>query len=229
MASDLNLLRPRHPPAAPSISTNMPENTNTKKIVADGLAESKHLLHQASSTLLELWPNLPPWRQDNEHIHSGFRPLSNSYRACLRSCFSVHNETGNILSHFLATIWMLALPVIYYPSAKERYPTASADDWVLFGLFFLGGALCFALSTAYHALTNHSRAVHDVCLKLDLLGIVTVTAGCFPPGVWYTFPCVARETKMFWIGVCLLPVFCFLKGFGSSPQIFFFFLVFGFY
>ena len=96
---------------------------------------------------------------------------------------------------------MIVLPIILYPYAKEHYPAANGDDWTVFGLFFLGGALCFGLSTVYHVLSSHSHAVHDVYLRLDLVGISTVTAGCFSPGVWYTFPCASRETKIFWIGV----------------------------
>ena len=148
------------------------------------------------------WDDLPEWSKDNEYIKTGFRPTSNSYLDSFRSCFCLHNETGNIYSHFLATLWMIALPVTYYPYAKRNYPDADSDDWFVFGLFFLGGALCFGLSTGYHVLSNHSNAVHDVYHRLDLLGISTVTAGCFPPGIWYTFPCSARSTKMVWISVC---------------------------
>ena len=193
MASGFNILRSRH-----SAKSNC--NITDKKIIE----ESKLLVHKAEETILLLWNDLPEWRKDNEHIHSGFRPLYNSYWGCFRSCFNIHNETGNILSHLLATIWMIALPTVYYPYAKEYYPSAGADDWSLFGLFFLGGALCFALSTCYHALANHSHTVHDICHRLDFLGIIAVTAGCFPPGLWYTFPCTARGKKIFWIGVCLL-------------------------
>ena len=153
-----------------------------------------------SNRLLK-WDDLPVWAKDNEYIHSGFRPSTNSYKDCWQSCFYLHNETGNICSHLVATLWMIALPMVLYPYAKEQYPGANGDDWIVFGLFFLGGALCFGLSTVYHVLSSHSQAVHDVYLRLDLLGITTVTAGCFPPGVWYTFPCASRETKIFWIGV----------------------------
>ena len=96
---------------------------------------------------------------------------------------------------------MLALPAYFYPFAKTYYQGADTDDWIIFGLYFLGGAVCFGLSTGYHVVSNHSLAVHDVYHRLDLLGISFVTAGCFPPGMWYTFPCVARQTKMFWISV----------------------------
>ena len=147
------------------------------------------------------WDELPEWSRDNEYIKTGFRPASDSYIDSLRSCLYVHNETGNIYSHFLATVWMIALPILYYPYVRNNYPNANSDDWTVFGLFFLGGATCFGLSTVYHALSNHSHAVHDVYHRLDLLGISTVTAGCFPPGIWYTFPCSARSTKIIWISV----------------------------
>lgn len=161
-------------------------------------APSQPTIH---SIRLLKWDDLPAWAKDNEYIHSGFRPSTNSYKDCLQSCFYIHNETGNIYSHLLATLWMIILPIFLYPYAKEHYHSANFDDWIVLGLFFLGGAVCFGLSTVYHVFSSHSHAVHDVYLRLDLLGISTVTAGCFPPGVWYTFPCASRETKIFWIGV----------------------------
>ncbi|KAL8897214.1 MAG: hypothetical protein Q9192_002693 [Flavoplaca navasiana] len=150
------------------------------------------------------WVQLPEWAKDNEYIQSGFRPISNSYLDCLKSSLEVHNETGNIYTHFFATVWMLALPIYFYPFAKSNYPDANADDWIIFGLYFLGGAICFFLSTAYHVLSNHSHTVHNVYHRLDLLGISTVTAGCFPPGMWYTFPCLAKKTKIYWISLDLM-------------------------
>ena len=38
------------------------------------------------------WDDLPARAKDNEYIHSGFRPSTNSYL----DCFYIHNETGNI-------------------------------------------------------------------------------------------------------------------------------------
>ena len=174
--------------------------TDGDRIQSANTGHSKKLTREGR---LINWDDLPAWAKDNEHIHTGFRPLTNSYADCVKSCFYLHNESGNIYSHLLATLWMVLLPILYYPYARERYATASSDDWTVFGLFFLGGALCFALSTMFHTLANHSRAVHDVYHRLDLLGITTVTAGCFPPGVWYTFSCASRDTKIFWISVSI--------------------------
>lgn len=162
--------------------------------------DSQKTTDNDAATLLT-WDQLPEWAKDNEYILGGFRPTSNSYLSCLKSCFYIHNESGNIYSHFLATVWMLTLPAYFYPFAKAHYNEVSTDDWIIFGLFFLGGAICFALSTGYHMVSNHSHAVHVVYHRLDLLGISTVTAGCFPPGMWYTFPCADRSTKIFWVSV----------------------------
>ena len=180
-------LRARYP--ATRDGQNVGESINPRRIT------------DADPVTLLTWSQLPEWAKDNEYILTGFRATSNSYLRCLESCFYIHNESGNIYSHFLATVWMLALPAYLYPFAKAHYREADTDDWIIFGFFFLGGAVCFALSTGYHMVSNHSHAVHDVYHRLDLLGISTVTAGCFPPGLWYTFPCADRSTKIFWISV----------------------------
>ena len=40
--------------------------------------------------------------------------------------------------------------------------------------------------------------IHNVPHRLESLA---VTVGCFPPGLWYTFPCAPRERKIFLISV----------------------------
>ncbi|KID84226.1 adiponectin receptor protein 1 [Metarhizium guizhouense ARSEF 977] len=73
--------------------------------------------------------------------------------------------------------------------------------------FFLGAIVCYLLSTTYHVLSNHSHATHLFCLELDFLGILAVTAGCFSPGLWYTFSCASRRVKFTWIAVDLAAQF----------------------
>ena len=128
---------------------------------AHDVAPSKDLPDEAAAKTIEgrllTWKQLPAWAKDNEYIHNGFRPVSNSYLDCFLSWFYVHNESGNIYSHFLAAVWMIALATYYYPYAKEHYPRANVDDWSVFGLYFLGGVICYAISTTYHTVSNHSR------------------------------------------------------------------------
>lgn len=128
--------------------------------------------------------DLPSWSKDNSYIRAGRRSLSNSYILSFRSCIYIHNEEGNIYSHLLAALWMISLPIFFYPYAKHHCPDANADDWIVFGLFFLGGALFFGLSTAYHVLASHSHAVHDIYHRLDLPSSQYVSRQvCDPPSL----------------------------------------------
>ena len=92
----------------------------------------------------------------------------------------IHNETGNIYTHFFAAMWMVVLGPWWSGFVNEWYPATNSDDAIVFFLLFLGGTVCYLLSTAYHVFSNHSQATHLFCLKLDFLGILAVTAGCFP-------------------------------------------------
>lgn len=87
---------------------------------------------------------------------------------------------------------MTAVPIFYYPYVKRHYADANTNEWIVFDLFFLGGALFFGVSlTGDHFFSYHSCVFHDVYHRLDLLGVSTVMAGCFSLGMRYTFPCSA--------------------------------------
>ena len=45
--------------------------------------------------------SLPDWLQDNDFLHTGHRPPTNSFLVCFKSIFRIHTETGNIWSHLL--------------------------------------------------------------------------------------------------------------------------------
>ncbi|KAI9154661.1 HlyIII-domain-containing protein [Paramyrothecium foliicola] len=170
-------------------------------------SDTAALLHKTKTRLLLLFDELPEWAKDNEFILSGWRPETNSQWECIKSMCYIHNETGNIYTHLLAAVWMVVLGLWWSVRAKELYPTANSDDAIVFFLFFLGGTVCYLLSTTYHVMSNHSHATHFFCLKLDFLGILVVTAGCFPPGLWYTFPCASRQVKFTWIAIDLTAQF----------------------
>ena len=167
------------------------------------VSEETALLQKAKTRALLLYEELPTWAQDNEHILSGWRPETNSYWESVKSLVYIHNETGNIYTHLFAAIWMIMLGTWWGSNIKKQYPATSSDDELVFFLFFLGGTVCYLLSTTYHVLSNHSHSTHLFCLKLDFVGILTVIAGCFPPGLWYTFPCTPRKVKFTWIAVSI--------------------------
>jgi adiponectin receptor len=62
------------------------------------------------SKRLLLIEELPKDRQENQYVLSGYRFYRNS-KDCLRSLFSLHNETMNIWSHLLGFFFFLYLSV----------------------------------------------------------------------------------------------------------------------
>lgn len=47
---------------------------------------------------------LPDWLKDNDYLLHGHRPPMPSFRACFKSIFRIHTETGNIWTHLLGTL-----------------------------------------------------------------------------------------------------------------------------
>ncbi|KAB8356441.1 hypothetical protein FH972_024024 [Carpinus fangiana] len=156
----------------------------------------------AGKRLLCLREEVAQW-QRNPYILSGFRPESKSYMACLQSLGYLHNQTGNIYSHGIAVPLMWVIGLILYRHAKEAYPSAGAHDWMVFSAHLTGMTIGYSLSAAFHTFGNHSEAAHSSWLRMDLLGIIVVIAGCFPPGLYYSFYCMDEGTKLAWMMVAL--------------------------
>jgi adiponectin receptor len=169
--------------------------------------DDSSLLQTAAARVLLLYDDLPEWAKDNEHILSGWRPETNSYCKSFKSMTYIHNESGNIYIRLFAALWMVELGSWWSGYANKWYPATNSDDAIVFFLFFLGGIVWYLLSTAYHVFSNDCHTTHLFCLKLDFLCILVVTAGCFPPGLWYTFPCASREVKFTWITVSVIYLF----------------------
>jgi len=141
--------------------------------------------------LLE-YHELPEWRRMNESITGGYLPISNSYRQCLSSLSSLHNETGCQYTHFLpfllATAECIRLTGILYGWIDAPY-NPRKEDVLVFGAFFLGAFTCMGLSTSYHMLMSHSEAVATFAKQLDFLGIVSLIWGSLVPTIYYAFTC----------------------------------------
>lgn len=63
--------------------------------------------------------SLPDWLQDNDFLHTGHRPPTNSFLVCFKSIFRIHTETGNIWSHLLG-MTLLQYTYIYIIDLKVR-------------------------------------------------------------------------------------------------------------
>ena len=52
---------------------------------------------------------LPDWLKDNDFLHTGHRPPTNSFCECFKSIFRIHTETGNIWTHLLGKMTSVCL------------------------------------------------------------------------------------------------------------------------
>jgi adiponectin receptor len=135
---------------------------------------------------LRTYDTIETWQQDNSYIHGHYRPCSDSYLTSIASLSYLHNQTVNVYSHLLGTIYFLAAGYSVYDEYGRGTGISSQEVFVLAG-FFLGATLCFGFSTCFHLFSNHSHGVYCRCLTYDFLGIVCLVSGSFFPLSYYTF------------------------------------------
>lgn len=82
------------------------------------ISAAQRAAEQAEEFLLRIWKRgwdvvaqsrLPSWLRDNEFLLSGHRPELHSYRACVKSVFRLHTETGNIWTHLLGALAFIGM------------------------------------------------------------------------------------------------------------------------
>ena len=125
---------------------------------------------KTKESLTVLWNDLPDWLQDNQHIHSGYRPASNSYSKSFASLTHLHNESVNIYTHLICALLAVVAGVYAYGTLRPRYERATQQDVLVFSCFFGGAVACLGMSATYHTISNHSQKVAGLGNKLDYLG-----------------------------------------------------------
>jgi adiponectin receptor len=145
--------------------TNPNDSSNSEKDTLPRCLETK-----AKETLTVLWNELPDWLQDNQHIHSGYRPASNSYSKSFTSLTHLHNESVNIYTHLIGAILAVFAGVYAHSTLRPRYEQATQQDVLVFSCFFGGAVACLGMSATYHTISNHSERVTKLGNKLDYLG-----------------------------------------------------------
>ncbi|KAI8999742.1 hemolysin-III related-domain-containing protein [Gaertneriomyces semiglobifer] len=193
------------------------EDTTTKKRrKSTSIDHPKPELQEIDATTNLPWgrtltfDELLPWQKDNIYIKTGYRPLTNSYRRCLQTLLFLHNETGNILSHFSGMILFLCLffglhlgdnltlrtsNTLEYSNLSVMdialHPTNTLSDYVAISFFLVAGISCLGLSAFFHTFICHSRQVCLMWNKADYVGIVVMITGSMVPTIWYSLACDA--------------------------------------
>lgn len=132
-------------------------------------------------------------------IHTGYRPVTGSVAYCVGSVARVHNETVNILSHLLPAAAAAGGLAWWLPAYfQTRFPRASAEDRLVFGVFLLTSAVCFATSATYHTLLCHSEFYFDLWVRIDYLAIIFQILGSFISGIYVSFYCEPTLQRLYW-------------------------------
>lgn len=100
--------------------------------------------------------SLPAWLKDNDFLVKGHRPELKSFRACFRSIFRIHTETGNIWTHLLGCVAFVA--IFAYFLSRPSIEVHWHEKAVLLP-FFGGAILCLGFSWLFHTVYCHSERV----------------------------------------------------------------------
>lgn len=155
-------------------------------------------------TQLLSYEDLPEWYRDNHFTRSGYRPVSDSWRGCASSLGHLHNETVNIYTHLIPAICFLFGQGAVYRAINHFYPESSLLDHVVFSLNVGAAMVTMALSSAYHALMNHSMPVSNLMLRVDYVGILTLILGSFFSGIYVGFYCEPALCGAYWTMIITL-------------------------
>ncbi|KAJ8788411.1 hypothetical protein J1605_000467 [Eschrichtius robustus] len=131
---------------------------------------------------------LPDWLKDKDYLLHGHRPPMPSFRACFKSIFLIHTESGNIWTQLLGFLLFLFLGILTM-LRRNMYFTAPLQEKVVFGMFFLGAVLCLSFSWLFNTVYCYSEKVSRTFSKLDYSGIALLIMGSFVPWLYYSFYC----------------------------------------
>ena len=154
--------------------------------------------NKSAPSALLTWDNLPEWHRDNRFITSGYRNESHSTLTCLKSIFSIHNETVNIWTHLLPACLFLLGQLLIQSLITHSYPEATALDRFVFACNMAAAILTLTLSSLYHTLMCHSAHVSNLWLRIDYLGILALILGSFFSGIYVGFYCEATLRNTYW-------------------------------
>lgn len=148
--------------------------------------------------------DLPPWRDPNPYILTGYRRQSRSVAASFASWLYWHNESCNIYSHLLPGLFLLLGQGALYDHVRTRHWDLDSFDASVLSLQVLTAVFCFLISAAYHTLIDHSAEFAQRWLQLDYVGIIALILGNFISGLHFGFYCTPLLKYFYWALVRLL-------------------------
>lgn len=137
----------------------------------------------------------PPFLTGNPHIKSGYRGYLPT-KLCLKSLFTLHNESVNVWSHLLVGIYFFHQYYFDFTLVKDK-EHSTVYDQLAFVTMVIAIQIAMFASSAYHLFNCQSQDAHSKFLLFDCIGIAIGLSGCFFPVMHYAFYCFP-ELKIFY-------------------------------
>ncbi|OAQ86844.1 adiponectin receptor protein 1 [Purpureocillium lilacinum] len=138
------------------------------------------------------WKDILPWQKDNEYILTGYRQSRAFFKYTMR-------QATNIWSHLIGALQFLLglLRFLHFHfSAMTSDRPLNMPDVAAVSVYYLCVVVCFALSTAFHTLSDHSAPLHRFGNQLDHLGIVLVMWGTGVSGTHFALRCAPASLRI---------------------------------
>ncbi len=155
---------------------------------------------KAERSVLLSFDEMSEWfrREFNQWILHDYRPISGSTRAFFCSWSYIHNESVNIYSHLIPTVFFLLDEWYIQQYLVSRYFEITDADFIAFFIFMFAAVVCLSLSATYHTLLNHSQHVKQFCLRLNMLNVVIFILGDLILRIYIIFWCETLLRNTYW-------------------------------
>lgn len=149
---------------------------------------------------------VPAW-YSQPLIRTGYRPVTNSRAACLRTLVGagLHNETVNIYSHLIpAAICavLLLLLLLVGNNGLVRLllllPPSTPADRLVLAAYLCTSLLCFSASAAYPTFMCHSERGAGLWVRVDYAAILLQILGSVASGLYFSFYCEPALQRLYW-------------------------------
>ncbi|BEI87616.1 uncharacterized protein CcaverHIS019_0103340 [Cutaneotrichosporon cavernicola] len=162
-----------------------------------GTTIEEALVRSEQGLKLITYQDLPIWWRNNQYLLTGYRfiPLGrNGPIPLIKSAFRMHNETVNIHSHFIPTLFILGvIPFIIW---RTPLPDAHWIDTAMLISYLLAAMSCLVSSAGWHILSGcANRRWFEWGACVDYIGISWLIAMSFNTVVYNAYYC--RGTHVF--------------------------------
>ena len=164
-----------------------------------------YAIQKAQESGLIRYDDLPhPWRI-NPHIVRGYR-FSETKVDCIRSVFSLSNESVNIWSHILGLVLVLAVAFYFYPTSTN-FSLSSYTDIFFSAMFFFAASKCLVCSCLWHTMNSIAdQTLMERFACVDYTGISLLIAASIMTTEYTAFYCEPFSRWVYIVSTALLGV-----------------------